>query len=224
MLKRVLEPEVMNTPEEALAYDAMDHSEVNRQFVADLLSLGPLEGEVLDLGTGTAQIPIELCRQCPTVRVMAVDLGEGMLDLARANVEAAGLTERILLDLVDAKRLSLADDRFAGVISNSLVHHLSEPAFALAEAVRVTAPGGRIFFRDLLRPPDDTAVKRLVHQYTGRETEAQQAMFDASLRAALTLHEIRDLVRALGFDPLSVRTTSDRHWTWAASIPTRIAQ
>ena len=32
MLSRVLEPEVMDSPEEASDYDAMDHAEVNRLF------------------------------------------------------------------------------------------------------------------------------------------------------------------------------------------------
>ena len=35
---RVLEPEVMDTPEEARDYDAMDHAAVNRVFVADFLT------------------------------------------------------------------------------------------------------------------------------------------------------------------------------------------
>ena len=38
MLPRVLEPEVMDSPEEARDYDAMDHAEVNRRFVADFLT------------------------------------------------------------------------------------------------------------------------------------------------------------------------------------------
>ena len=59
-LERVLEPEVMDTVEEAQDYDSMDHSLVNEIFVQDLLATGPIEGEVLDVGTGTAQIPIEL--------------------------------------------------------------------------------------------------------------------------------------------------------------------
>ena len=37
MLQGVLEPEVMDTAEEARDYDSMDHSEVNRRFVADFL-------------------------------------------------------------------------------------------------------------------------------------------------------------------------------------------
>jgi hypothetical protein len=41
-------------------------------------------------------------------------------------------------------------------------------------------------------------------------------MFDDSLRAALDLTEIRALVAELGFDPLGVEATTDRHWTWIA--------
>ena len=66
MLPRVLETEAMDTPAEAADYDAMDHREVNRAFVIDFLAAGPPPGEILDLGTGTAQIPIELCRRRPT--------------------------------------------------------------------------------------------------------------------------------------------------------------
>jgi len=224
MLSRVLEVEAMDTPEEALAYDTMDHSEVNRLFVDDLFAAGLIDGpsvEVLDLGTGTAQIPIELCRRTSQLRVVAVDLAENMLRIARQNVTQAGLADRVTLEPADAKVRSLPPGRFAAVISNSLVHHVPEPAGVLAEAVQAAAPGGLLFFRDLLRPPDDAAVKRLVHQYAGQATPHQQQLFDASLRAALSLDEVRGLVLALHFDRLGVRTTSDRHWTWTARKPVR---
>ena len=77
-LERVLEPEVMDSPQEAEDYNAMDHSEVNRVFVSDLVNFaGSREkrlGDVLDLGTGTALIPIELCRQESDCRIMAIDM------------------------------------------------------------------------------------------------------------------------------------------------------
>ena len=91
-----------------------------------------------------------------------------------------------------------------------------EPAEALAEAVRVTADGGLLFFRDLMRPSDDAEVSQLVEAYAGDENEHQQKMFDDSLRAALSLDEIQKLVVELGFEPESVKATSDRHWTWVA--------
>src|SRR5688572_29505002 len=98
MISRTLEPEVMDSREDAWDYDSMDHSEVNRRFVEDLLAAGLItrssaESEnqrrdgpsdataggnvsdddappllVLDLGTGTAQIPIHLCQATEDVR------------------------------------------------------------------------------------------------------------------------------------------------------------
>src|SRR6187549_1654616 len=117
----------MDSPDEADRYDAMDHSQVNRLFVDDLLACGEVPDDVLDLGTGTAQIPVELCRRLDTVRVMAADAAVAMLELARYNVEVAGQAERIQLTHIDAKQLPYRDGTFGAVISNSIVHHIPEP-------------------------------------------------------------------------------------------------
>jgi ubiquinone/menaquinone biosynthesis C-methylase UbiE len=222
MLPRVLEPEVMDSEEEARDYDRMDHAAVNARFVADLLDEGPLDasrqGPVLDLGTGTAQIPIELCRAAPAVRVVAVDLAESMLALARKNVAAAGLADRIEVKRADGKRLPFADDAFFAVLSNSIVHHIPNPADTFAEALRVTRREGRLFFRDLLRPESDAEVERLVALHAAGANDHQRFLFDASLRAALTLDEVRAIVDALGLCPNCVVQTSDRHWTFAAAV------
>lgn len=221
LLQRVLEAEVMDSVAEACDYDAMDHGEVNRRFAADFLAALSAAGladdaEVLDLGTGTAQIPIELCRQNPRLRVVAVDMSRPMLELAARNVAAAGLDARIRLEQADAKRLPLADGTCAAIISNSIVHHIPKPAAVLAELVRVTRAGGLVFVRDLSRPRDDEQVKTLVATYAGACNDHQRQLFDDSLRAALSVEEIRALVLALGFDAGSVRATSDRHWTWSS--------
>lgn len=218
-LKRVLEPEVMDTREEARDYDAMDHAAVNQAFVDDLLAGGGLQGDVIDLGTGTAQIPILLCQAGDGFRVMAIDLSTAMLDLARLNIEVNSLIDRIALAHLDSKSLLYDDGQFDLVMSNSIVHHIPEPVTVLAEAVRVTKPGGRLFFRDLLRPQDEATVDRLVATYAANADAHQRRMFDDSLRAALSLDEIRELVTALGFAPASVAATSDRHWTWDVVKP-----
>ncbi len=232
-LKRILEPEVMDTAEEARDYNAMDHSAVNQQFVVELLSFacnsngnvsdpGSVDlGDVLDLGTGTALIPIELCRQNENCRVMAIDMAVHMLELARYNIEANGLIERISLAQVDAKQMPYDDGMFNTAISNSIIHHIPEPLACIQEMVRVTDEGGIIFVRDLMRPENDQQVKHLVETYAGQENEHSKKMFDDSLRAALSLEEIQQMVEQLGFDPLTVSATSDRHWTWSAVKPSQ---
>ena len=218
-LHRVLETEVMDTLEEARDYDAMDHDGVNRAFVIDMLIAGEAGFDVLDLGTGTAQIPLELCRQHADCRVKGVDLSMHMLDLARINIEQAGFTQRISVERVDAKRLPFDEGSFHAVMSNSIVHHIPDPMVVLAEAVRVTLTGGLLFFRDLMRPQSRKEVARFVRLYAGNENPRQRKMFEESLCAALSLVEIRMLVGSLGFAPETVQASSDRHWTWCATKP-----
>jgi ubiquinone/menaquinone biosynthesis C-methylase UbiE len=218
MLPRILEPEVMDSIEEARDYDAMDHTAVNRVFVADFLAVWNGQGSLLDVGTGTAQIPLELCRQHAGVSVTAIDLAEHMLLVGEANIRRAGLAGRIRLERQDAKRLPYADGSFDAVISNSIVHHIPEPAAVLAEMVRVVAPGGVLFVRDLLRPQDETILQHLVDVHAAGANAHQRQMFGDSLHAALTLTDMRDLVSALGFNPATVQQTTDRHWTWQTKI------
>ncbi|HEV3145934.1 MAG TPA: class I SAM-dependent methyltransferase [Gemmataceae bacterium] len=214
MLERQLEPEVMDSAEEARDYDAMDHSAVNRVFVADFLAVWDGRGPVLDMGTGTAQIPIELCRQHKNAQITAIDMAEHMLAVARTNVRKTGFADRIRLEKQDAKALSYADGAFGAVISNSIIHHIPQPERCLAEMIRVCAPQGTIFVRDLMRPADERSLQLLVEAYAGNANAHQQRMFTESLHAALTLDEIRELAAEAGFSTETVDATSDRHWTW----------
>lgn len=216
MLQRVLEPEIMDSAEEAADYDAMEHAEVNRQFVRDLLAAGPVADEILDLGVGTAQIPIALCQSCVDCRVLGIDMAVSMLRVAGINIEIAGLRERIMLDRQDAKGLPYKDGRFTAVISNSIIHHIPQPQRVIAEAIRVVAESGLLFFRDLLRPENDQMVENLVEKYAGYESPHARQMFEDSLRAALSLDEVRQLVSEFGFAADGVQQTTDRHWTWIA--------
>lgn len=233
MLTRVLEPEAMDTLDEARDYDAIDHREVNNLFAGDALVALQQTGlltaagscHVIDIGTGTARIPIELVRRAceeglaKGLVVAAVDLAAEMLVVAKENVAAAGMADVIRLERLDVKTLPYPDERFAAVLSNSIVHHIPEPAEAIAEAVRVTRPGGLLFFRDLRRPNDQTELDRLVAVHAAGGNDSQRAMLAASLHAALTVDEMVAIITSLGFPAGDVRATSDRHWTWRSVKP-----
>lgn len=220
MLLRILEPEVMDTAQDAADYDSMDHAEVNRKFVDDWWvacreSIGvrnpPLQ--MLDVGTGTALIPIQFCQLSSTVRIMAIDLASEMLKRAKANVLRAEFSDRIELKLVDAKQLPYAAGEFATVVSNTIIHHIPEPLAALREMVRVLAPSGFLFIRDLMRPETEAELEALVTTYAGKATPRQRQLFRQSLHAALTVDEVAAMLDRLGLNRQWVRATSDRHWT-----------
>jgi ubiquinone/menaquinone biosynthesis C-methylase UbiE len=223
MIPRVLEPEAMETAEEVRQYDAMDHAQVNARFVADfLVAHGPCRGgEILDVGTGTARIPIALASADSGARLVALDLSENMLEQARLNIAMAGLFARIRCHHGDAKSLLdvFGAGRFEGVISNTIIHHIPDPAPALGTMAQLVASGGTLMVRDLARPPSHDEITRLGDLYAGGESPEAKALFLASLNAALTLGEIRAIVAGLGLSPDDVAMTSDRHWTWTWSRP-----
>jgi ubiquinone/menaquinone biosynthesis C-methylase UbiE len=221
MLFRKLEPEVMDTEAEAVDYDRMDHAAVNRLFADDFLAMAPdrTPGKavcrVLDVGTGTAQIPIEISRRRNDLRITAIDLAGHMLQVAQRNVISAGLTSQIKLEQVDAKVLPYSDGDFDAVISNSIIHHIPEPRVAFREMVRVLRPGGTLFVRDLMRPPDRPTLEQLVAAYAADANDHQRQMFGDSLHAALSLEEARALLADVGLPADWAKKTSDRHWTVA---------
>ncbi len=215
MIERILEPEVMDSVVEAAAYDNMDHQAVNAQFVHDLISTGlSLQGSLLDVGTGTARIPIVLCHEIVDLKIVGVDLSEQMLFLAEKNIRSAGLSDRIQLSRMDAKKLPFQDGLFAVCVSNSIAHHIPVPELVFKESLRVTRKGGFLFWRDLVRPQSHEQLRYLVQKHAGQENNQQQQLFADSLHAALSIEEVRGLVADLGFDSASVCLTSDRHWTW----------
>ncbi|MEV8394200.1 MULTISPECIES: methyltransferase domain-containing protein [unclassified Streptomyces] len=80
--------------------------------------------------------------------------------------------------LADACRLPLSSGAVDGVFSAGLVNHLPEPAPALAEWARVTAPGGTL----LLFHPSGRAERAARH---GRTLDPDDLLAETNLRAAL---------------------------------------
>jgi len=217
MIPRTLESEVMDTREEAVDYNSMNHSEVNRRFVdqfINVLQTAELSSEasILDVGTGTALIPIELCGR-GEYQVTAIDLANEMLKVGQQNVAANSLTDRVTLALIDAKQMPYEDDSFDAVMSNSIIHHIPNPRDSMAEMIRVLRPGGLMFVRDLMRPDDVETLEHIVQTYAGDENQHQQQMFRDSLHAALTLDEIRNILREFNLPEDWATKTTDRHWT-----------
>ncbi len=214
-LARILEPELMDS----LQYDRMDFREVNEDFAQTALNLGA-RGHILDLGTGTARIPITLCRLAnnSTIKITAIDLAQSMLDLAQANVTEAKLNHQITLELADAKQLPYPDRFFDMVISNSIVHHLADPRPCLAEAMRVLKPGGGVLIRDLMRPNTIEELEEKVNKIGENYNQYQKDLFYNSLHAAFTLTEMAEMLRELNYQGVRIYASSDRHWTIARPV------
>ena len=110
----------------------------------ELFSLAGLTSSdrVLDVGCGVGATGIEIVQRfgCD---VTVSDKSELMLAQARANVAAAGMTERIAVDWGDIVSLPYEDDTFDVSMIEAVTMFVDRER-AIREVVRVTKPGGRI--------------------------------------------------------------------------------
>src|SRR3989442_11472854 len=98
-MERVLEPELMDDPAQALAYSRADFEEENQGFVDRFAEFYPefKAGHVLDLGCGPADIPILLARTLPQCRITGVDGSPPMIALGLEAIRVAGPPGRTTL-------------------------------------------------------------------------------------------------------------------------------
>lgn len=213
MLFRILEPEIMDTEEDAIEYNSIPNDDVNSAFVEEVLKLSPVNAnKLVDLGSGPAHIPILFALKRPHLRITAVELAENMIRFAQQHIKTAGVENRVFIKKRDIKSTTLEDESFDIVVSNSCVHHIHNPIELFAEAKRLVSKEGVIYFKDLLRPKTLTELEHLVNKYAHDVTEYQRVLFRNSLHASLTLEEVKETVEAAGLSNADIKQTSDRHW------------
>lgn len=117
-----------------------------KRWAAELMRLIPGFGtrqlRVLDVGCGPAFFSI-LAAHAGCV-VCAVDASSEMLEQARRNVRAHGVSDWVTLARGNALRLPFPDASFDVVVTRNLTWTLEDPASAYAEWLRVLAPQGRL--------------------------------------------------------------------------------
>lgn len=214
-MQRIPEPEeLMDDPEQALAYAGADFSDANTRFVALLEQYaGPaLDGRALDLGCGPADIPLMLSERHPALQLDAVDGAEAMLEIARRRLQALPqLAGRVQLHRALLPCPELVAGRYAGVLSNSLLHHLPDPALMWHTVRRCAAPGAWVVVMDLARPDDAAGVDALVALHAADAPPVLARDFRNSLFAAYTVAEVREQLDAAGLAGFEARQVSDRH-------------
>ncbi|MCA1842613.1 MAG: methyltransferase domain-containing protein, partial [Actinobacteria bacterium] len=115
-------------------------------MVAQLLAgagLGSPDARILDVGTGVGALAIAFCRTFPDSTVVGIDPWELSLELARQNVAAAGLDDRITLRQT---RIETFEDDDGFDLVWMPVIFLAPPILteAVQRAVRAMRPGAEI--------------------------------------------------------------------------------
>ncbi|MDP9021900.1 MAG: methyltransferase domain-containing protein [Actinomycetota bacterium] len=112
---------------------------------------------VLDVGCGVGTTAIEIAQRFGAA-VTAVDIAPLMLERARVNVDAAGVTDLVTVADGDILDLRYGDDSFDVVIAEAVTMFVNRRQ-ATGELARVTRPGGRVLATEFywLAPPTPEA-------------------------------------------------------------------
>jgi SAM-dependent methyltransferase len=136
--------------------------------------------DVADLGCGEGYLTLEASRFAR--KVIAVDRSEAVLvrakDLARRRRRT-----NIQWKRGELEKLPLKDASVDIALLSQALHHADDPSNALAEAVRVVRPGGRVLLLDLRRHDEHWVRERLGDRWLGFEdAELQRLLEEAGLK------------------------------------------
>jgi len=212
-MDRVLEPELMDDPEQARVYAETDFSAENQGFVDRFHEYFPdfSEGRVLDLGCGPADIPIRFARRYPACHVVAVDASAPMIQLGELAVRRAGLGDRVTLRCERFEATARANV-FDAALSNSLLHHLPNPLQFWHKLRRLVRSGAPVLVMDLLRPESPEEAHAIVDRYAAGAPDILRRDFYNSLLAAFTEDEVTTQLARMNLTRLLIDVIDDRHW------------
>lgn len=144
--------------------------------------------DILLVGIGSG-LDLPLLPRGP--RYTGLDLTPAMLARARRQAAAIGLA--IQLDQGDARHLPYADARFDAVVLHLIVAITPHPEQVLAEAARVTRPGGQLLILDkFLRPGQRAPFRRWLSPILGRLVSRTDVVFEQALAPTSGLSVVTD--------------------------------
>ncbi len=133
--------------------------------------------KVADLGCGEGYLTIEAARWA--ARVIAVDRSEVVLNRAKALARRRRISN-VIWKKGELEKLPMKDQSVDVAMLSQALHHAQNPVRAVAEAVRVTAPGGRVLVLDLRRHQEDWVRAKLGDRRLGFDDDELRKMLTAA--------------------------------------------
>jgi demethylmenaquinone methyltransferase/2-methoxy-6-polyprenyl-1,4-benzoquinol methylase len=121
-----------------------------KKTIRELSQLKP--GTILDVATGTADMPILMQKILQPDHITGIDISEAMLVLGKKKVEKAGLGKTIHLETGDAESIHFPDASFDAVTVAFGVRNFQNLEQGLEEMLRVLKPGGRLVILEFSKP------------------------------------------------------------------------
>lgn len=214
-MERVVGPGFLQNEAEMVAYAKGDFSGPHDAFVEYFLRYFPdirsdVEQRCLDIGCGPCDVTVRMAKRFPRMIFTALDCSARMLRQATDRIGDEGLVHQIFLQELQLPGI-INGGPFDNIISNSLLHQLSDPDILWNTIKSAGICGTRILIMDLKRASSIEDARIKVQNYCGDEPEVLQNDFFNSLLAAYTVTEVLSMIKTHGLHGLRVDSVSDRH-------------
>ncbi|MFC1941696.1 class I SAM-dependent methyltransferase [Chloroflexota bacterium] len=166
-----------------------------KYFVRKILKRGIRSGRVLDIGTGSGLLAIELAKvKGCHFEIVALDISENMINKARENARQAGVESKIKFLVSTAAALPFDDNSFDIVISYASLHHWFKPVSVFNEVARVTRETGHAIIRDNKRVYQNPVWKAVIWSFSRFMNKRHRDNWPKALLASYTIPEVREML------------------------------
>jgi ubiquinone/menaquinone biosynthesis C-methylase UbiE len=121
---------ILRKPERKIANDVIEHVE---------------SGTIVDLGSGTGFLVIEIAKMAPRLKVHGIDLSKEMIRIARRHGKGI---KNVHFEMGNAAKLPLEDESIDFIVSTGSLHHWKKPAKVFDECYRILKSGKEAWIYD----------------------------------------------------------------------------
>jgi ubiquinone/menaquinone biosynthesis C-methylase UbiE len=178
-----------------------------KYFVRKIVHQGIRRGRVLDIGTGSGRLAIELAKTkgC-NYEIVAVDLSKNMLGRAQKKAIEERVDDKIQFLLSNACKLPFADQSIDLIISYASLHHWRQPVSVFREIQRVVKKSGTIIIRDNRRIFGDKAWETFVWGVSLFMNKSRRDNWRKVILSSYTIPEVKELIKESGFRNYRIST------------------
>ena len=203
----------------APTYDRLNHTMsmgIDRRWRKKAIrALQPLAPQqMLDVATGTGDFALQACSMLHPAQLVGIDISEGMMEVGRAKVKAAGLEQVVRFEQQDCTQLSFPDGTFDAVTVAFGIRNFEYLDRGLSEMCRVLRKGGHLVILEL-SAPERFPMKQLYRLYAscfiplvGRLISRDRSAYTylpESIQAFPQGEVMQEVIRKAGFAKVSFK-------------------